>query len=452
MATLKDVAALAGVSTATVSLALNGGPVNEKTRETVKKAARQLNYFPNKIGRMLKSGRSNTIELVILTSGAVPNIVRGTSLFHYLMEGILAVADEHKLAMRFAVKSYEDDDVNAYFSELVGGRTVEGVIIVPQFAQAQGFTQLLEQAGFPFVMLRPAAFGTDVSFVDMGNYEGARMVAELLVGCGARRLGIINGPAIHVDAIERERGFTETLLDGGAARLVVHDHSALAMDYAEHRARKAFPALTVERASYRFLQEGAIDVLVVSHVLNELDEAGRAELAGLVSRAQIVVWVEPGTHEVSRALAGWRERLRGEGWLVAAPCTHAAACGLFAPENERHWCHFFASPPPEIFANSEWVRFGQRAGIDLRSLPYSFLVLDRRASAPPAGVSRILGEPRIYKGYAKIFNCDADGVSELNLQQRADKALFKALKRPRGPLLYRWTRDGDKITAAERAG
>src|SRR5690606_14825486 len=128
MATLKDVAALAGVSTATVSLALNGGPVNEKTRETVRKAARQLNYFPNKIGRMLNSGRSNTIELVILTSGAVPNIARRTSLFYYLMEGVLAVADENNLAMRFAVKSYEDDDVNAYFSELVGGRTVEGVI------------------------------------------------------------------------------------------------------------------------------------------------------------------------------------------------------------------------------------------------------------------------------------------------------------------------------------
>lgn len=217
MATLKDVAALAGVSTATVSLALNGGPVNEKTRETVKKAALQLNYFPNKIGRMLNSGRSNTIELVILTSEAVPNIVRRTSLFYYLMEGILAVADENNLAMRFAVKSYEDDDVNAYFSELVGGRTVEGVIILPQFAQAGGFIQVLERARFPFVMLRPAAFGTDVSFVDMGNYEGARMVADLLIGCGARRLGIINGPATHVDAIERERGFTDTLLDGGAA-------------------------------------------------------------------------------------------------------------------------------------------------------------------------------------------------------------------------------------------
>jgi DNA-binding LacI/PurR family transcriptional regulator len=216
MATLKDVAALAGVSTATVSLALNGGPVNENTRETVKRAALQLNYFPNKIGRMLNSGRSNAIELVILTTRAVPNIVRRTSLFYYLMEGILAVADENNISMRFAVKSYEDDDVSAYFSELVGSRTVEGVIILPQFAQATGFIQVLEKAKFPFVMLRPAAFGTDVSYVDMGNYEGASMVADLMIGCGARRLGIINGPATHVDAIERERGFTDTLLDGGA--------------------------------------------------------------------------------------------------------------------------------------------------------------------------------------------------------------------------------------------
>jgi len=246
------------------------------------------------------------------------------------------------------------------------------------------------------------------------------------------------------------RRVVEFLGAAQVARLVVHDHSPLAMEFAEHRAQRAFPGLACERASYRFLQEGAIDVLVVSHVLNELSDTGRAELAGLLARAQVVLWVEPGTHEVSRALVEWRERARSEGWHLVAPCTHAAPCGLQAPGNERHWCHFFASPPGEIFANSEWVRFGQRAGIDLRSLPYSFLVLDRRPFAQPADASRILGEPRVYKGYAKIFNSDASGVNELLLQQRADKALFKSLKRPHGPLIYRWTREGEKIIGAER--
>lgn len=234
------------------------------------------------------------------------------------------------------------------------------------------------------------------------------------------------------------------------ARLVVHDHSELAMDYAVHRARNIFPALAVERASYRFLQEGGIDVLVLSHVLNELGEPARAELAGLLARAQCVLWVEPGTHEVSRALVNWREQWRQQGFNVVAPCTHHAACGLLTPENERHWCHFFAAPPGEIFANSDWVKFGQRAGIDLRSLPYSFLVLDRRPFAQPEDASRILGEPRLYKGYAKIFNSDAGGVSELVLQQRVDKGLFKSLKRAAGPLIYRWTREGEKIVGAAR--
>ena len=235
-----------------------------------------------------------------------------------------------------------------------------------------------------------------------------------------------------------------------AARLVLHDHSPLAIDFAEHRARQLGAPLAVERASHRFLQETPIDLLVLSHVVNELDDRGRAELGELLDRATAVIWVEPGTHEVSRALVGWRERWLAAGGNVVAPCTHRAACGLLAPGNERHWCHYFASPPPEIFANSEWVRFGQRAGIDLRALPYSFLVLDRRPTALPTGASRILGEPRVYKGYAKIFNCDAEGVSELMLQQRADKGLFKSLKRTQGPLIYRWTREGERINGAER--
>ena len=233
-------------------------------------------------------------------------------------------------------------------------------------------------------------------------------------------------------------------------RLVLHDHSALAVDYAEHRAKTEFPQLQVERADYREINGDApIDILVVSHVLNELNEKARLELSGLMTRAHCILWVEPGTHEVSRTLVAWREQLRATGARVIAPCTHNAACGLLAAGNDRHWCHFFATPPPEIFADSNWVRFGQRAGIDLRSLPYSFLVLDRRVGPAQGSGSRILGDPRIYKGYAKLFNCSEAGIEELTMQQRVDKALFKELKRARGPLIYRWTRDADRIMAAE---
>lgn len=230
----------------------------------------------------------------------------------------------------------------------------------------------------------------------------------------------------------------------GFSALQLSDHSPLAVEFAAHRARQLFPGLAAGPAA----GDGPIGVLVLSHVLNELDEAARTELRALTARAETILWVEPGTHEVSRALGEWREKL-GASANIIAPCTHRAACGILAAGNERHWCHFFAAPPAGIQADSGWVKFGQRAGIDLRSLPYSFLAADRRGGNEPAGLSRIIGEPRHYKGYAKIFSCGADGVHDLTLQQRDAPAVFKALKRADGPLIYRWSRTGDRITSVE---
>jgi hypothetical protein len=240
---------------------------------------------------------------------------------------------------------------------------------------------------------------------------------------------------------------------GGAdrcGRLLLHDRSPLAMDYARHRARRAFPALPVDAAG-RGLLEGdePVDVLVVSHVLNELDDAARAQLAGLGARAGAVLWVEPGTHEVSRTLGGWRESLRAGGLQPVAPCPHAGPCGMLAAGNERHWCHFFAPPPAGIHADSGWVKFGQRAGIDLRSLPYSYLALDRRPATAAPGASRVIGLPRVYKGFARIFNCDATGVAELTLQKRDAPALFKSLKHGLEPTLRGWTHADGRIVRTD---
>ena len=236
------------------------------------------------------------------------------------------------------------------------------------------------------------------------------------------------------------------------ARLLVHDHSALAMDFAEHKSRAAFPQLAVERAGLRSLQDDEpIDVLVISHVLNELHGPDLAGLIALMARARTILWVEPGTHEVSRTLGSWRKKLLNTGLHAVAPCPHQAACGVLAPGNERHWCHFFAAPPMGVYADSGWVKFGQRAGIDLRSLPYSFLALDRRPVTTAAGLSRIIGEPRHYKGYAKIFNCDAGGVAELMLQKRDAPELFKALKHGSDSTLHRWTHENGRITRIDPA-
>lgn len=228
--------------------------------------------------------------------------------------------------------------------------------------------------------------------------------------------------------------------------LQLWDHAPVAVDYAEKRARAAFPQLRTEAVTPGFLQgDGPIGLLLISHVLNELSTDALASLRSLIMRAQAVIWVEPGTSEVSRGLGAIRDAVKAD-FHVVAPCTHQGGCPMFQAGHERHWCHFFAPPPSEIFANSDWVKFGQRAGIDLRSLPYSFLALDRRKVAQPTGISRIIGRPEHFKPYARFLNCDASGLAELTLPKRANPALFKELDRTKRPLVYRWQRSGETVS------
>jgi len=227
--------------------------------------------------------------------------------------------------------------------------------------------------------------------------------------------------------------------------LTVWDHSPLACDFAVGAASRAFPALQVAQATPGFLASPEpLGLLVVSHVINELSSDQVAALIALVDRAEAVLWVEPGTHDVSRELGAMREDLREEFALVA-PCTHGHSCPILRPGNERHWCHHFAPPPGEIFADSNWVKFGQRAGIDLRSLPYCFLALDRRGTPAPEGLARVIGRAEHFKPYARLLSCDASGLATLQLAKRADPALFKQLDRTKAPLVYRWRRDGERI-------
>jgi len=231
--------------------------------------------------------------------------------------------------------------------------------------------------------------------------------------------------------------------------LRVWDHSPLARDFAREAACTEFPDLKAAQ----YAPGEPIGLLVLSHVLNELSAEARDELNSLIENASAVLWVEPGTHEVSRQLAALRDRFRHE-FEIVAPCTHSNNCPLFTAENERHWCHFFAPAPAGIYADSNWVRFGQQAGVDLRSLPYSYLVLEKKnlRSAPatlPPGAGRIIGRARVHKAHADLLACDNTGLNDLKFFKRTNASLHKQLDRKPPLPLYHWQREDEKITSIE---
>ena len=222
------------------------------------------------------------------------------------------------------------------------------------------------------------------------------------------------------------------------------DRSPLAMRFAVKKARAKYAGLPVATGLAEIPA-----VLLISHVISELEPKQIESLADFAASATSVLWVEPGTYEASLSLIAIRERLRGR-LNVVAPCTHQARCGILAPENERHWCHHFASPPPEVFIDGNWARFAKMMGIDLRSLPLSFLVLDKRTvPVLPPGAARIIGHPRVYKAHALLLGCDETGVREHRLTQRALPDEFRRLKKGESNPLQLWTSDGDQIVEAK---
>ena len=235
--------------------------------------------------------------------------------------------------------------------------------------------------------------------------------------------------------------------------LHVWDHSEHARAFAATRARETFPALLVTAVATEPTPASLPPAytLVLSHVLNELSADQRAALLALAAGAAAVLWIEPGTHTDSRALAAVRDELRSSPHRIVAPCTHRENCPLFQAANERDWCHFFAPPPPGIQNSPDWVRFSHRAGLDLRSQAYSCLVLEAatvaQAFLPVQSSARLLGRAEVFKPYARFLACDATGLHWLELSKRTDPALVKRLdKNPPVPL-YALAHDGRQVTS-----
>jgi hypothetical protein len=228
-------------------------------------------------------------------------------------------------------------------------------------------------------------------------------------------------------------------------KLSVHDRSAQALRFAAEQVRGAFPTVKVQAEE----EVGPGSLLLVSHVINELAPASLSRLLRLAANAADVIWVEAGTHADSRGLVEVREQMLARGFQAIAPCTHQARCGMLAPENARHWCHHFAAPPPEAFQNARWAEFGRELNIDLRSLPYSFLVLSRRESTTPPGFARVIGRARDATGFSKILSSEERGVAELVLQKRDAPALLREIRKGPEVPIYRWTVEAGKIKAGE---
>ncbi|MEU5975401.1 LacI family DNA-binding transcriptional regulator [Streptomyces sp. NPDC047315] len=176
--TSRDVARVAGVSQATVSLVLGDkwrGRVSEKTARTVRVAAREIGYRPNLAARSLRLGRTRTALLV------VPALTN--EFFAHVYTGAASVAADHG----FGVVVYPSPDVAAPAKDPFASASaaLDGIIAS---SMATRSLSRLRGAALPLVMIDsdPADRGA-AAYVNLDIADGMRQIADHLLRLGHRR-------------------------------------------------------------------------------------------------------------------------------------------------------------------------------------------------------------------------------------------------------------------------
>lgn len=211
MATIKEVAERANVSTATVSYVLNGtGTVTEATRQRVLAAIAELNYQPNYAARSMR-GRSHTLGLVL---PALPTRLTDP-LLSELLSGLSEAAASRGYYLLLATAGEEQVE-HTLAEQLVRTNRVDGVVLL-DVKTDDGRVRYLSERGIPLVCAGPPPEGVDCPHVMVDGRTGARIAMQYLLRLGHRRIGLIMLPTDLAASDPRYQGYVDALVMAGLA-------------------------------------------------------------------------------------------------------------------------------------------------------------------------------------------------------------------------------------------
>lgn len=206
---INDIAKKTGLSITTVSRVLNGKSeqyrIGKKSQEKIKAAAKELNYVPNQFAANLKSGRSNTIALIV------------PSLNNPFFAGIASkINSEIRKYGYITIIGDSDENQEIEKMELLQlmSRNIEGLIIVPCGDQWEHIKRLYDQ-GLPVICIDRYFEDLDIPFVSTDNYDGAYSATKHLIEYGHRTIACIQGVQQSTPNKLRVKGFSDAMKESG---------------------------------------------------------------------------------------------------------------------------------------------------------------------------------------------------------------------------------------------
>jgi len=207
MATLSEVARLAGVTTATVSNVLrNPSKVKPATVQRVEAAIAELGYRPNLMARALAEGKSSMVGLVLpsITNPFYPEFVRTAERVARQREYFLMVCNTD-----------DDPEIGRAYLNQIAGTLADGVLVLHSIGP-QAINELRERRA-PIVLASEEIenFATGIPHVLVNFRLAGRVAAEHLLALGHSRIGAIVGHGLEGTQILRMEGFKDALKDAG---------------------------------------------------------------------------------------------------------------------------------------------------------------------------------------------------------------------------------------------
>lgn len=202
MATIRDVAKLAGISISTVSRYLNKtGYVNADTERNIKNAIEKLNFSPSVVARGLAGKSTRTFALIL------PDITN--PFFPGLARAVEDVASTYGFTVIFCNSDGQDGKEKNYI-DILKSKNVDGIIFASN-TLGQEAVDKLSAYNIPFVCLDRAPTNKSCSIVRSNNREGGKLAVKHLLESGCKKIAHIYGPQHLIPAKERLAGYEESV-------------------------------------------------------------------------------------------------------------------------------------------------------------------------------------------------------------------------------------------------
>ena len=225
MATIKDVARMAGVSLSTVSKYINGGNVRGENADAIRNAIRALDFRVNPFARSLKTQRSRSIGILLPDISAPFFGAVVTALDRTLRE-----RGYHSLISCYSSNHAMERD-NLHFLISAG---IDGLVYVPEDLSAEEYDELTANYNVPLVQMDRMIQGVDSDTVLVDNADAVYSATAGLIQKGHRRIAMISGPKYVFTAKERQVGYLRALSDHNILfddTLFISDENTFATGY-----------------------------------------------------------------------------------------------------------------------------------------------------------------------------------------------------------------------------